>query len=69
MKKIHWVTLAVITAASIIGQYLAEDFHHWWDMIPGFYAVYGFVGCILIIKVSKWFGRKIVFRDEDHYDR
>lgn len=68
MKKMHWVILAVITVISLIGQYVAEP-HHWWDKIPGFYAIYGFVGCILIVKISKWFGKKIVFRDEDYYDR
>jgi hypothetical protein len=37
MKKIHWIILAAITAASLIGQFFA-DHHHWWDVIPGFYA-------------------------------
>ncbi len=68
MKKIYWVILVVMTGISLIGQYSSEH-HHWWDMIPAFYAVYGFVGCILIIKISKWFGKKIVFKDEDYYDR
>jgi hypothetical protein len=68
MNKIHWIILAVITLLSLIGQYAVEH-HHWWDMIPGFYAIYGFVGCILIVKVSKWYGKKISFRDEDYYDR
>jgi hypothetical protein len=68
MKKIHWIILALITIVSLIGQLFA-DHHHWWDAIPGFYAFYGFVGCILIVVVSKWFGKKIVFRDEDYYDR
>jgi hypothetical protein len=68
MKTIHWIILALITVGSLIGQHFA-DHHHWWDAIPGFYALYGFVGCILIVVISKWFGKKIVFREEDYYDR
>lgn len=69
MKRIHWAILAVITVGSVIGQFSTQDYHHWWDMIPGFYAIYGFVGCIVIVKVSKWFGKRVVFRDEEYYDR
>ena len=69
MKKMHWAILAVITVISLIGQYSTQVHHHWWDKIPGFYAIYGFGGCLLIIKVSKWLGKKIVFRDEEYYDR
>ena len=68
MRRIHWAFLVVMTVISLVGQYSVEP-HHWWDMIPGFYAIYGFVGCIIIIKISKWFGKKAVFRDEDYYDR
>ncbi len=69
MNKTHWIILAVITVVSLIGQYSTGEHHHWWDIIPGFYAIYGFVGCILIVKVSKLYGKKIVFRDEEYYDR
>ena len=69
MKKIHWILLAVITLISLIGQYSVEHHHHVWDLIPGFYAFFGFIGCILIVKVSKWYGKKLVFRDEEYYDK
>ncbi len=68
MKKLYWIVLGLITALSLIAQYLGKQ-SYWWDMVPGFYAIYGFVGCILIVKISKWFGKKIAFRDEDYYDR
>ncbi|MBD3331850.1 hypothetical protein GF356_03285 [candidate division GN15 bacterium] len=68
MRRIHWIILAVLTVLSLVGQYLAKHYYAW-DVIPGFYAILGFIGCLVIIKVSKWFGKKIVFRDEDYYDR
>jgi hypothetical protein len=35
--------------------------------IPGFYPVYGFVGCVLLVLIAKEL-RKVVMRDEDYYD-
>jgi hypothetical protein len=37
--------------------------------IPGFYILWGFVGCAVIIYVSKWIGNQFLFRDETYYDR
>ena len=34
----------------------------------GFYALYGFVACVLLVLVAKQL-RKILMRDEDYYDR
>lgn len=68
MKKMHWAMLIVLTVVALVGQYLAKHYYAW-DMIPGFYAIFGFLGCLVIIKVSKWFGKRMLFRDEEYYDR
>ena len=39
-----------------------------WEGVPGFYAVYGFVACVLLVLVAKKL-RGILMRDEDYYDR
>jgi hypothetical protein len=39
-----------------------------WERWPEFYAVYGFVGCVLLVLVSKYVLRPLVMRDEDHYE-
>ena len=41
--------------------------HFLGDMIPGFWAGFGFLACILIIVFSKWLGKKFLFRPEDYY--
>jgi hypothetical protein len=33
----------------------------------GFYAIYGFVACVILVLVAKEM-RKLVMRDEDYYD-
>jgi hypothetical protein len=35
---------------------------------PGFWAVFGFIGCALLILVSKAFGRAGIMKREDYYD-
>lgn len=39
------------------------------EHIPGFWAAFGFVACVLIILVSKWFGHAGIMTREDYYDK
>ena len=38
------------------------------EHIPGFWAAFGFVGCVVLILVSKWFGHLGIMTREDYYD-
>ncbi len=38
-----------------------------WGKIPAFYALYGFIACVLLVVVAKLM-RKIVMRKENYYD-
>jgi len=40
---------------------------HPFEKLPGFYAIYGFVGCVVLVLVAKEM-RKILMRKEDYYD-
>jgi len=70
MKKWHWVVLGVLTVISLILEFtfLADYDSHWWNSIPAFYAIWGFLSCIVIIYVSKWLGKLFIFRKENYYD-
>ncbi len=37
---------------------------HW----PAFWALFGFIGCAILIVVSKWFGHAGIMQREDYYD-
>ena len=40
--------------------------HHFpWDDIPGFYAIYGAVGCAALVAVTKWAGRVLLVKPPD----
>ena len=39
-----------------------------WEEYFGFYAVYGFVACVILVIISKFVLRPLVMRKEDYYD-
>ena len=41
--------------------------YHSWENIPVFYAIYGFVGCSILVFIAKWM-RTFLMRSEDYYD-
>ncbi len=71
MKTWHWLALGILTLISLILEFtlLSGYDSHWWNKIPGFYIIWGFISCILIIYISKWIGYAILFRDEQYYER
>ncbi len=42
--------------------------HFKWEQWPGFYAVYGFVACVLLVLIAKHVLRPLVMRGEDYYE-
>ncbi len=58
--------LAVLVADFFVPREHPEFF---WDHIPGWSALFGFVSCVAIIFVSKALGRQgRLMRREDYYD-
>ena len=45
-----------------------EHAHTWAERLPGFWAVFGFVACVVIILVSKAYGHAGIMTREDYYD-
>ena len=40
---------------------------HSWEYLWGFYPLYGFVGCVVLVLVATWM-RTFLMRSEDYYD-
>lgn len=61
-----------VLALLVVWDALFVDKHHahtWVEHhIPGFWSVFGFVACVLIIIVSKWYGHLGIMTREDYYD-
>lgn len=71
MKRIHWLLLGILTLGTLgLWQFGPEHpYPHAWDRIPLFYGAFGFVGCLLIIFVSKALGKVWLQKSEKYYDR
>jgi hypothetical protein len=59
---------ALILADAIPALVDKEQAHTQAEHIPAFWAVFGFVGCVVLIVVSKWFGHAGIMQREDYYD-
>ena len=72
LKAVVWVAciaLAVLVALDAIpGVVDKEHAHTKAEHFPAFWAAFGFIGCALIIILSKWFGHAGIMQREDYYD-
>lgn len=68
--KVVW-TLGVACAGLFLADalYTKSDTHFAAERWFGFYGVYGFVACVLLVLAAKYVLRTAVKRDEDYYDR
>ncbi len=67
LKKLGYLALALV----FISDFFVHRDHaiYLWDKIPGWGAFYGFVSCVVIILVSKFFGHQGgLMQGEDYYD-
>lgn len=70
MKNWHWIILGILFVITLGFEFtvLAGYDSHWWNAIPAFYAIFGFVCCVAIIYVAKFIAKNIVNRDINYYD-
>ena len=69
--KIRWRILIVVLVLIVIADFMVArpHAHNFWDAIPGWGALFGFISCAVIIFVSKFIGKKGgITKSEDYYD-
>lgn len=42
--------------------------YHPWEKLWGFYPLYGFIGCVVLVVVAKWM-RTLLMRSENYYEQ
>ena len=67
VKKLAYGILVLLIVADFIIP--RHEIHFFGDRIPGFWSLFGFISCALIIIVSKWLGHHWLMRDDDYYDK
>ena len=65
--RLSYVGLALLVAWDVF-LVSKEHVHTAVERIPGFWAIFGFVACVAIIIVSKWYGHLGIMTREDYYD-
>ena len=66
VKKIAYGILVLLVMVDFIIP--RHEIHFFGDKIPGFWSIFGFSACVVIIIVSKWLGKNGLMKDEDYYD-
>ena len=64
MLKVFYVICVLLVIADFI---VHRHIYHNWENVPAFYAIYGFVGCSILVFIAKWM-RTFLMRGEDYYD-
>ncbi len=69
-KRVHPIIkifLGLCVVLLLLDFVIHRHVSHDWENLFGFYAVYGFVACVVLVLVATQM-RRIVMRREDYYD-
>lgn len=68
-RKLTYIFFFSIGVSILVGLFIPhEHVHFWWEKIPAFDAIFGFLGCIVIVLGAKALGHHGIQKDEDYYD-
>jgi len=66
--RLSYVVLALLVIIDATPVVDKSHAHTAMEHLPGFWSVFGFVACVVIIIVSKWYGHLGIMTREDYYD-
>ena len=67
VKLVIYAVIAVCVISFAADALVHRHVDHAWEALFGFYAIYGFVACVILVLAAKEM-RKLVMRKEDYYD-
>lgn len=67
VKRVLQVLFACCVLLFLLDFVIHRHVMHSWENLWGFYPIYGFVGCVILVLVAKWM-RTFLMRAEDYYD-
>jgi len=63
MRGFYIICVLLVVADFILHRHIGFA----WEEIPAFYAIYGFVACVVLVIIAKEM-RKVLMRKENYYD-
>ena len=67
IKRVLYFLYACCIILFLLDFVIHRHIVHSWENLWGFYPVYGFVGCVILVVIAKWM-RTFLMRSEDYYD-
>jgi peptidoglycan/LPS O-acetylase OafA/YrhL len=67
VKRVIGLLIVCCAVLFVADFFVHRHVDHPWESLFGFYAVYGFVACVILVLAAKEM-RKVVMRKEDYYD-
>lgn len=67
VKRVLQILVACCVLLFALDFVIHRHVMHSWENLWGFYPIYGFVGCVILVLVAKWM-RTFLMRSEDYYD-
>jgi hypothetical protein len=65
-----WIFAIVLGGITLALPYLLDVEHAsgWWEAIPGWWSLFGLIGCAVIVIGSKWLGSLFLNKRRDWYE-
>ncbi|MBU1564466.1 MAG: hypothetical protein KJ630_02420 [Proteobacteria bacterium] len=68
LKVLSAIAIAVMLVWTIVGVDTSHA-HTWMEInVPGFWAIFSLLACLVLIFFAKWFGNSGIMTREDYYD-
>lgn len=68
VKRLLYILYTCCLVLFLLDFVIHRHIYHHWERLIGFHAVYGFVGCVVLVLIAKWM-RTFLMREEQYYDR
>ena len=69
-RKVKQIAYGILLLLIIVDFVIPRhEVHFFGDKIPGFWSLFGFIACVVIIVASKWLGKHGLMKNEDYYDQ
>lgn len=67
VQRLLYALYAVCGLSVLAELFIHRHVVHPWEALFGFYSLYGFVACVLLVLIAKEM-RKVLMRREDYYE-
>lgn len=68
IKRLLWGFYVCCVILLALDVFIHRHIAHSWERLIGFYPLYGFVGCVVLVLIAKWM-RTFLMRSEDYYEK